>query len=117
MSAERSSADGRQMTSAPCTAWMRRQLGVVAVEADDHADPAELGVAHRRPCRPGVTHPPPPTRLGAERVRLAVDAEHLTRRVDEDRGVVDDVGGRPALVGADDEVHAELGRDVDAAGR
>lgn len=87
------------------------ELGVVAVEADDHPDATERGVAHRD----GVArrHPAAATdALGVEGVGLAVDAEHLARRGDEHRGVVDDVGRRAALVGPRDEVDAELCGDV-----
>ena len=55
MSAERRSADGRQMTSPPARPGSATTR-IVAVETDDHPDPAEVGVTHRDGVA-GATHP------------------------------------------------------------
>ena len=110
MSADRSSADGRQMTSAPCSAVMR-QLRVVPVEADDHPDPAESGVDDARV----VTRRDPAaarSQFRAERMRLVVGAEDDTVAISEHRRVVDDSAFGTTGVRAPHQVSADLRSDA-----
>src|SRR4051812_2689968 len=84
------------------------ELGVVAVEADDHADAAQLRVDHRHLVAGG--HPPAPrAALAAERVRLAVDPQQRAVGADEGTGVVDHAALGAPLVAAHADVDAEVG--------
>ena len=110
MSAERSSADGPDDHLRAAYGGDARQLGIVAVEADDDADATEVGVddadlvARGHPAAPGQ-------HLGAERVCLAIATRDRSVAADQRRGVVDDAPLGAALVAAGNDVDAQARGD------